>query len=131
MVTAKQQQREARRLFRLCLVNGLVDEDRVRQIVRRGVAGGRSGSLGVMSRFLRLVKLERSRHAATVESAVPLPPDLRAQLTAMLGQRYGEGTAATFAEDPALIAGVRIRVGSDVYDGSVAGRLAELEARFQ
>ena len=36
----------ARQLFRLCLVNGTVDEERVRQIVRRGVAGGRSGSLG-------------------------------------------------------------------------------------
>jgi len=130
MLTAKQQQRQARQLFRLCLVNGVVDERRVRQIVHRGVAGGRSGSLGVMARFLRLVKIDRSRRAATVESAVPLPPALRAQLTAMLGQRYGEGTATTFTEDPALIAGVRIRVGSDVYDGSVAGRLADLEARF-
>jgi F-type H+-transporting ATPase subunit delta len=131
MVTAKQQQREARQLFRLCLVNGVVDERRVRQIVHRGVAAGRSGSLGVMSRFLRLVKLDRSRHAATVESAVPLPPALRADLAAVLGRRYGTATATTFAEDPALIAGVRIRVGSDVYDASVAGRLAELEARFQ
>ena len=130
MTTAKQQQREARQLYRLCLVNGLVDERRVRQIVHRGVAEGRSGSLGVMSRFLRLVKLDRNRHDARVESAVPLPPELRADLTTMLGRRYGEGTATTFAEDPALIAGVRIRVGSDVYDGSVAGRLAELEARF-
>jgi F-type H+-transporting ATPase subunit delta len=130
MVTAKQQLREARQLFRLCLVNGMVDERRARQIVHRGVAAGRSSSLGVMSRFLRLVKLDRSRHDATVESAVPLPPELRADLAAMLGRRYGEGTATSFAEDPALIAGVRIRVGSDVYDGSVAGRLADLEARF-
>ena len=129
MTTAKHQQREARQLFRLCLVNGLVDERRARRIVHRGVAAGPS-ALGVMSRFVRLVKLERSRHDATVESAVPLPPELRADLAAMLGQRYGEGTATTFTEDPALIAGVRIRVGSDVYDGSVAGRLAELEARF-
>ena len=130
MVTAKHQQREARQLFRLCLVNGSVDERRARQIVHRGLASGRSSSLGVMSRFLRLVKLERSRHDATVESAVPLSQELRAGLTAMLGRRYGEGLATSFAEDPALIAGVRIRVGSDVYDGSVAGRLAELEARF-
>ena len=129
MTTAKHQQREARQLLRLCLVNGLVDEHRARRIVHRGVAAGPS-ALGVMSRFVRLVKLERSRHDATVESAVPLPPALRADLAAMLGRRYGEGTATTFAEDPALIAGVRIRVGSDVYDGTVAGRLAELEARF-
>ena len=130
MITAKQQQREARQLFRLCLVDGTVDERRARQIVHRGVARGHSGALGVMSRFLRLVKLDRSRRDAIVESAVPLAPELRASLTAMLGRRYGEGTATTFAEEPALIAGVRIRVGSDVYDGSIAGRLADLETRF-
>ena len=130
MTTAKQQRREARQLFRLCLVNGRVDEQRVRRIVRRGVGAGRSGTLGVMSRFLHLVKLDRSRHDAMVESAVPLTPELRAGLTAMLGRRYGEGMATTFAEDPALIAGVRIRVGSEVHDGSIAGRLAELETRF-
>ena len=130
MTTAKHQQREARQLYRLCLVNGWIDEGRARDVVRRGVAVRRPGALGVMSRFLRLVKLDQGRHNATVESAVPLSPQLRADLAAMLGQRYGAGTATTFAEDPALIAGVRIRVGSDVYDGTIAGRLAELEARF-
>lgn len=130
MITAKHQQREARQLYRLCLVNGLIDEARARDVVRRGIAARRPGALGVMSRFLRLVKLDHGRHGATVESAVPLSPELRADLTSMLGRRYGEGTATTFAEDPALIAGVRIRVGSDVYDGTVAGRLRDLEARF-
>jgi len=38
--------------------------------------------------------------------------------------------ATTFVVDPTLIAGMRLKVGSDVYDGSVKGGLAALEARF-
>jgi F0F1-type ATP synthase delta subunit len=36
-----------------------------------------------------------------------------------------------FAVDPALIGGLRIQVGSDVYDGSIRARLATLDARLQ
>jgi F0F1-type ATP synthase delta subunit len=32
--------------------------------------------------------------------------------------------------DPALIAGVQVQIGSDVYDGSVKARLAALATRF-
>jgi F0F1-type ATP synthase delta subunit len=35
--------------------------------------------------------------------------------------------ASEFVQDPALIAGMRVRVGSDVYDGTIMGRLAALE----
>jgi F-type H+-transporting ATPase subunit delta len=43
---------------------------------------------------------------------------------------YGAGVEATFTENPALIGGMRIKVGSDVYDDSVRARLAALEARL-
>jgi len=36
----------------------------------------------------------------------------------------------SFGENPALIAGVRIKIGSDVYDDSVRARLAALHARL-
>jgi len=32
--------------------------------------------------------------------------------------------------DPTLIGGLRIRIGSDVFDGTVKSRLADLETRF-
>jgi F-type H+-transporting ATPase subunit delta len=47
-----------------------------------------------------------------------------------LVQEYGQGLNTTFAENPELIAGMRIRVGSDVYDGSVRSRLEALEQKF-
>jgi F-type H+-transporting ATPase subunit delta len=42
-------------------------------------------------------------------------------------RQYGPGLAFTFTQKPALIGGVRIQVGGDVYDGTVQGRLAALQ----
>ena len=130
MKTARQVQRDARHLFRLCLVNGSVDENRVRQIVDRVIDGGRPGGLAILSRFQRLVRLDRTKHSAVVESATPLPMDVRSTIDAGLAHLYGRGIVSSFAENPALLGGVRIKVGSDVYDGSVKGRLDALETRF-
>lgn len=130
MKTAKQTQREARRLFRLCLVNGSLDEGRAGQVVQRLLERARPGALGVLSRFGRLVRLDRLAHSAEVESAEPLPADLRASIHENLMRLYGQSVTTSFSENPALIAGMRIRVGSDVYDGSVKGGLAALESRF-
>jgi F-type H+-transporting ATPase subunit delta len=74
-----------------------------------------------------LVKLDLARHTATIESATPLPADFQAAIEAGLARRYGRGLATAFAHRPALIGGMRIQVGSDVYDGSVQGRLTALE----
>jgi len=130
MKTPKQTKREARRLFRLCLVNGLLDEGLVRQVVERVIEGKRRGYLTLLSFFHRLVKLERARHTAEVASAVPLPADLQASVQADLQSAYGPTISILFAHRPELIGGMRIKVGSDVYDGSVQGELAALEKSF-
>jgi len=130
MKTAKQAQRDARQLFRLCLAGGSLDEDRARRVVRGLVDAGRPGALPVLSRFQRLLRLDRTKHSADVTSAVPLPPDIRAMLEAGIARVYGPGIVTAFAEDQTLIGGVRVTVGSDVYDGSVRGALAALETRF-
>ena len=130
MKTPKQTKREARRLFRLCLVNGLLAEGLVRQVVERVIEGKRRGYLTLLSFFHRLVKLERARHTAEVASAVPLPADLQASVQADLQSAYGPAISILFAHRPELIGGMRIKVGSDVYDGSVQGELAALEKSF-
>ena len=130
MKSKRQQQREAKRLFRLCLVNGPLDESLVRRIVEQVIGEGRPGGLDVLSRFQRLVRLDREAHSARVESASSLPDDVRARIEAGLARMYGSGIATSFAQNPALLGGVRITVGSDVYDGSIQDRLAALEERF-
>lgn len=117
-------------MYRLCRVNGLLDAARVRLVAERLASSQRRGALAVLAAFQRLVRLDVDRHAALVESATPLPPDLRDAVTADLERRYGRGIAASFRENEALIGGMRIRVGSDVYDSSVSARLAALRARL-
>jgi F-type H+-transporting ATPase subunit delta len=130
MKTTRQIKREAKRLFRLCLVNGSLDEGRTRRVVQRIIGDKRRGGLALLSHFQRLVRLDCARHTAEVESAMPLPADLRARIQADLARTYGPGISASFAHNPELIGGMRIKVGSDVYDGSVRARLAALEKGF-
>ena len=122
--------RSARRLYRLCVVNGVLDETRTREVARRIAISGRRGSRAILSNFLRLVRLDLARRVAMVESAAPLPDDVRDSVAAGLAKTYGAGVTATFSVNPALVGGMRIKVGSDVYDGSVRARLAALEARL-
>jgi F-type H+-transporting ATPase subunit delta len=126
----KQLRREAKQMFRLCLVRGLLDEARVRLAVQIVLAAKWRGNLILLSYFQRLVKLELSRHTAQVESATSLPVALEASIRSNLDRVYGHGLSTSFALNPALIGGMRIQVGSDVYDGSVRAGLALLQNGF-
>lgn len=130
MKISKQARREAKELFRDCLVDGLLDENRVRRVVQLVLAAKPRGYLAILSRFQRLVKLDLERRTARVESAVSLATDLQDSLQALLGRVYGSGLNLSFIQDQSLIGGMKIRVGSDVYDGSIRGRLAALQESF-
>jgi len=88
------------------------------------------GYVEILSRLHRLVKLELERRAARVESAMALPADLQADVTNRIRKIYGAGADITFSRNPALLGGLRIQVGSDLYDGSVRTRLKKLEEGF-
>lgn len=108
----------------------MLDEPRVRRVVQRVIdAGGREGP-ALLKHLVRLVKRDCARRTARIESAVPLPAELEAAIRAGLEHRYGPGLSVTTARREALIGGIRIRVGDDVYDGSVASSLARLAKRF-
>ena len=122
--------REARQLFRSCRVNGLLDENRVREVVASLMEKKSRGYIEVVSRLYRLVKLDLEQHQARVESAVLLPADVQANTANQIKKIYGSGVDIAFSQDPALIGGLRIQVGSDLYDGSVKTRLEKLEQSF-
>jgi F-type H+-transporting ATPase subunit delta len=130
MKITKQAKRQARQLFRLCLVNGLLDAALGERLVQRVIQAKPRGYRAALAYFGRLVQLDYDRHVAKVESATPLPPDWLAGVPARLERVYGPGLEISVAQNPALIGGMRITVGSDVYDGSVQARLAALEESF-
>ena len=127
MKISKQARRDARQLLRSCMANAVLDENRVRQAVQFVIRDKPRSYLAVLSQFQRLVKLELGRHTARVESATPLSPQFQSQVQADLTRKYGAGLSFVFLENPALLGGMRIQVGGDVYNGSVQGRLAALQ----
>jgi F-type H+-transporting ATPase subunit delta len=130
MKSTRRTRRAARQLYRLCVVDGRFDDGRARLVADRLAASGRRGALPVLSGFLRLVRLDRDRRLARIESATTLDPAARQRIQSGLTRVYGEALETSFAENPALIGGVRIKVGSDVYDGSIRAKLAALETRL-
>ena len=130
MKISKQFRREAKQLFRACVVDGLLDEARVRAAVGRLLEEKPRGYLAVLAHLHRLVKLDVQRRTATVESALPPTPSLREGIQANLGRLYGPGLSLSFTANPALIGGLRIKVGCDVYDGTVQARLERLAESF-
>jgi F-type H+-transporting ATPase subunit delta len=130
MKVSKQARRGAKELFRDCIVNGVLDENRIRNVISKVAQLKPRGYVAILSHFERLVKLEVERRTAKVESAAPLSPEVQAEVKNKLGKLYGEGLNISFAQNPALLGGLRIKVGSDVYDGSVQARLEGLVESF-
>ena len=130
MKITKQARRDAKQLFRSCLKEGVLDENRVRQAVQAVVAQKPRGYIAILSQLQRLVKLDLERRTARVESAAALSPEQRTTVEGSLAWKYGTGLDVSFVQNPALIGGLRIQVGSDVYDGSVRARLESLRESF-
>jgi F-type H+-transporting ATPase subunit delta len=130
VIRKRQAKRDAKQLWRLCLVDGSLDEGRAREVVNRLIESKHTGGPAILSNFLRLVRLDLAGKAARVDSAVPLDADVRASVEQSLARKYGPRIATSFVVDPSLIGGMRVRVGSDVYDGSVKAGLDALEVGF-
>jgi F-type H+-transporting ATPase subunit delta len=130
MKITKQARRDAKALFQSCLTNGVLDEAKVRTVVQKVLAAKPRGYMGVLQHFQRLVKLDIDRRTALIESATALGPAQQTELTGMLARRYGPGLQISFAHNPGLLGGVRIKVGSDVIDGTIQGRLNRLAETF-
>lgn len=126
----KQARRDAKQLFHACKSDGVLDEAKVRQVIQAVIAKKPRGYVAILSHFERLVKLDLERRAARVESAIALDAATERSLRDSLTRKYGPGLNITFTQSPALLGGLRIRVGSDVFDGSVAGRLGALSESF-
>ena len=131
MKITKQSRREAKQLFRSCISDGVLDENRVRKTVDEVLVERPRRFVAILSHLQRLVKLDAERHLARIESAVALTPQVQAEVKASLERRYGRGLHFQFSENPALLGGMRVQVGSDVFDGSIRTRLNEVRESFE
>lgn len=130
MKGSKQSRRDAKQLFQACQVNGALEEARVRQAVALLIEKKPRGYFGTLQEFQRLVKLDVNSRSARVESAVALSEAQQQEVRASLGRLKGTDVEVVFAENADLIGGMRVKLGDDVYDGSVKTRLSRLAESF-
>ena len=130
MKGSKQSRRDAKQLFKSCQVDGQLDEDRVRKTVALLIEKKPRGYFGTLQELQRLVKLDVNSHSASVVSAVELTEEQKQSVRDSLGRMKGGDVAIEFVQNPDLIGGMRVKIGDDVYDGSMKTRLARLEEKF-
>ena len=130
MKGGKQSRRDAKQLFKSCQVNGQLDEDRARQAVTLLIERKPRGYFGTLQELQRLVKLDVNSRSASVESAVDLTEGQKQSVRESLGRMKGSDVAVEFTQNAELIGGMRVKIGDDVFDGSVKTRLTRLGEKF-
>lgn len=130
MKVSKQQQSQAKRLFRACAPDGVLDEAKIVETIKALIEKKPRGYMQIATHIERLVRLDLANRTATVESAVSLDDAQKSSIQEKLNTLYGINLNLSFTENGELIGGLRIKVGSNVFDGSVRGRLSELSSQF-
>ena len=123
---SKQTQQLARQLFQLSLVEGQLSAERVAGVLAYIEKHATEKPLVLLRAYQNLVRQEVARGLAVVEHAGPLAADLLPTLEGALSQRYQRPVTAQAQANPDLLAGVRVRIGDDVYESSIAAQLAAL-----
>lgn len=120
----------AKKLFKLSVVNGQLDESRVRETVDALCTQKPRNYLAIATRLLKLVEIEVEQNTVTVTSAVALPDQGAAAFSA-LERKFGPALQKNYTINPSLIGGLRVQRGSDVWDDSIRGRLNTLRQNLQ
>lgn len=116
----------AKQLFKLSLVNGTVSPEQVAGVLGYIEKHAPHHPLQLLKLYHRLIAAELAKSKAIVEHAGPVSDTTLKAIEAAMTRKYGHAVAASAKASPALLAGLRVRVGSDVYESSVAGQLANL-----
>ncbi len=120
----------ARRIFGLCQTGGRLDEAKLRRVIAELVEKKPRDYRAILIALHRLTRLELERRRVLVESATELDAASRQRVATGLVSQYGDDLAIEYQTNPALLGGLRIRVGNDVFDGTVKGRLDRLARAF-
>lgn len=126
----KETRQVSRQLLRSSFADGQLDPSRVSQLVTTMIEQKPRNYLKILDAYKRLLRLEVEKRSATIESASELAPEAAASLVQNLRRKYGLDLTMKIVVNPDLLGGMRIRVGSDVWDSSVRNRLQRLQQQL-
>jgi F-type H+-transporting ATPase subunit delta len=84
----------------------------------------------IITEFRRLEDERSGTTEAHITSARPLDPAARAELEAQVSKLTGGPVRASYSEDPNLLGGAVVEIGSTIYDGSLRAQLDQLKSRL-
>lgn len=125
---SKKVQQLARQFFKLSVINGELSSDRVAGVLEYIEKHRPAHAMAVLKAYHRLVAAEFARGQAIVEHAGSIGDASLAAIAAAMTKKYSRPVTAVARKNDSLLAGLRVRVGDDTYESSVAGQLAALAA---
>jgi F-type H+-transporting ATPase subunit delta len=126
----KEIRRLSREMVRASFTDGQLDRGKIAALVQSLIAKTPRNYIGILQNYKQLLRLEIQKRHARIESATELSAETNSRILQNLKRKYGRDLTTEFVVNRELLAGMRIRVGSDVWDGSVRHRLESLRQQF-
>ena len=126
----KEIRRLSREMLRASFTDGQLDPGRIASLVDSLIARKPRNYIGVLKNYRRLLRIEVEKRRARIETASEVDRETSSRLVANLKKKYGGDLTTEFVVNPQLLGGMRIRVGSDVWDGSVRNRLERFQRQL-
>ena len=123
----KEIRRLSREMLRASFTDGQLDHGKIASLTQSLIEKRPRHYIDILEYYKRLLRLEIEKRHAKIESAAQLDPQAAVNIVERLKKKYGGDLTTEFAVDSALLGGVRIRVGSDVWDGTLRNRLERLQ----
>ncbi len=130
MQVRKEIRQIARGMLRASSTDGQLDRGRIASVVDSVLTKKPRNYVKILEYYKRLLRLEAEKRHARIETATALDAQAASKLSLNLARRYGNDLTTEFVVNPALLGGMRIRVGSDVWDSSVRNRLERLQQQL-
>ncbi len=120
----------SRQMLQASFTDGQLDSGRISSLVDSLIARKPRNYIDVLKNYRRLLRSEVEKRRARIETASEVDRETGSRLVANLKEKYGSDLTTEFVVNPQLLGGMRIRVGSDVWDGSVRNRLERLQQQL-
>ena len=126
----KEIRRLSREMLRASFTDGQLDPGRIASLVDSLIARKPRNCVAILQNYRRLLRLEVEKRNAGIETASDVDREVSSKIIENLKKKYGDDLTTEFVVDPPLLGGMRIRVGSDVWDGTVRNRLERLQQQL-
>lgn len=112
------------------LLEGKATDATVR-LVRHAVTAPRGRTFDeALAAYISIAAERKNQLVAVVHTAVPLTDQQRTRLVAALTRQYGHEVDLQVVVDPSVVGGLRVQIGDELIDGTLAGRLDDARRRL-